>query len=150
MKNKKQYIQGFTLMELMVVTVILIVAIGGILATYIQCLAISEISRNSTTAMIAAKSRLEDIKNASFDQLVTKFNKVSFSIGDLNGIGVSYVDNTNLDLYKITISVCWQQRNGQIIGEDTNLNGQLDAGEDVNHNNIIDSPLQIVTYIYNR
>ena len=63
--------------------------------------------------------------------------------------GVVYVDDTDPELLRVTISVCWNQKN-RIFGEDKNLNGVLDAGEDKNNNGIIDSPVQIITLVANR
>jgi len=53
-------------------------------------------------------------------------------------------------LFKIKITCSWQEREGRVIGEDKNLNGQLDTGEDTNGNGELDSPLQIVSYIANK
>jgi len=53
-------------------------------------------------------------------------------------------------LFKIKITCSWQERGGRVIGEDKNLNGQLDTGEDTNGNGELDSPLQIVSYIANK
>jgi len=52
-------------------------------------------------------------------------------------------------LLQATVSVCWRQKN-RVIGEDKNLNGALDAGEDANGNKIIDSPVELTTLIVNR
>jgi hypothetical protein len=71
----------------------------------------------------------------------------------VNGIrlnkGVVYVDDTNPELLRVTISVCWQQGNS-VIGEDKNLSGNLSLSEDTNNNGIIDSTVQLVTLVANR
>jgi len=64
-------------------------------------------------------------------------------------MGVVYVDDTNPELLEVTVSVCWQQVL-RVIGEDKNLNGVLDAGEDTNGNGKIDSSVQLVTRIVNK
>jgi len=66
-------------------------------------------------------------------------------------VGVVYVDDTaNSELLDVTVSVCWRQGN-KVIGEDTNLNGVLDVGEDtIIANNIIDSTVELVTQVANR
>ena len=51
-----------------------------------------------------------------------------------------------LDLY---ISACWQSR-GRRIGEDANCNGTLDAGEDLNGNGLLNSPVMLSTRISTR
>ena len=141
--------KGFTLAELMIAAVIFVLTFVGILLSYTRSMDISEMSRNSSTAVAAVKTRMEQIKNTSFSQVFSTYNNTMFQITGLTGIGVSYVDNTNPDLLEITISFCWQEKSGRIMGEDDNLNGQLDGGEDRNNNNLIDSPVQVISYIYN-
>ena len=139
---------GFTLAELMVGAVILLVTFVGIMLTYVKCMELNEMSRNSSTAVKGVKSRAEQIKNTDFDQILPTYNNTTFTIAGLTGMGVSYVDNSNPNLSKITVLYCWHERNGRILGEDTNLNGALNGGEDKNANGSLDSPVQLVTYIY--
>jgi hypothetical protein len=49
--------------------------------------------------------------------------------------------------FKIRIVACWRNQNGRVIGEDKNLNGTLDAGEDLDGNGLIDSPAVIESYV---
>ncbi len=149
MERKEKTLNGFTLPELMVTAVIIILVFLGMLLGLIRCLELHELSRNSFLAVSAVKTKVEDIKNTALTDLVTTYNNVTFTTPDLNGIGVSYVDNTNPDLFKITVAFCWRQKNGRIVGEDQNLNGRVDGGEDANGNGILDSPVEIVSYIYN-
>lgn len=143
--------KGFTLVELLVATLIMIISFIGILVAYIRCLELSEMSRNSSTALTAAKSRMEQIKNTNFADILANYHQVTFTTPNLDGIGVSYVDASNVDLLEITVTFCWRQKNGLIVGEDSDLDGVLDPGEEqsVPANNILDSPVQLVTYIYN-
>lgn len=142
--------EGFALAEIMVAAVVMILAFVGILVTYIKCLELNEMSQNKSIATRAAKTRMEQINNSDFNQLVANFNDVDFLEPGFNGAGVSYVNNTNPDLVQITVSFCWRQKNGLLIGEDANLDGDLDAGEDTNGNGMIDSPVQLVTYRYDQ
>lgn len=142
--------KGFILVESMVAVSILIFVIVGILFSYVACLSLSEISKNASIAMRAAKTRFEQIKNTPFDDIKSTYNNVTFTTPELHGIGVSYVDDSNANLLRITVVFCWRQPNGLIIGEDTNLNGQLNAGEDKNGNGMIDSPAELVSYIFDR
>ena len=139
--------QGLTLVELMIAAVIMVTAFTGVLLTYIKCVELSELSKNSSIALSAAKNQLENIKNTPFANIFVNYNQVSFNPTGLTGKGVSYVDNSNPDLLKVTISVSWRQSNGRIIGEDKNLNGVRDAGESADAQ--LDSPVEIVSNIYN-
>ncbi len=71
-----------------------------------------------------------------------------FPFGGGTSAGVSYVTLVNPSLAQITVSYCWRQKNGLFVGEDVDLDGNLDPGEDTNGNGIIDSPVQLVTYRY--
>lgn len=139
---------AFTLAELLIAAVVMILTFGGILFSYLKCLELAEISRNSSTAVHASKSRMEQIKNTTFDQIKATYNNTTFLIAGLTGTGVSYVDDTNPNLLKITITICWRQSNNRIFGEDTNMNGILNVGEDKNANAMLDSPTTMVSYIF--
>lgn len=149
-KKKFKRKAGFALAEVMVAAVVMILAFVGILVTYIKCLELNEMSRNKSTATRAAKTRMEQINNSDFTQLTANFNNVPFFDPAVNGAGVSYINNTNPELVQITVSFCWRQKNGLLIGEDADLDGSLDAGEDTNGNGMIDSTVQLVTYRYDQ
>ena len=146
--------RGFTLPELMISALILGVTFVGLLLTFVKCMELNELSRNSMTAVAAAKSKMEEIKNADLNQIYTSYNNVSFDVtgfSSANAKGVSYVNNSNPDLLLVTISVCWKQKNGRIIGEDANLNGAYNVGEDtITANGTIDSPAQVVGYVFQK
>ncbi|HOX54209.1 MAG TPA: hypothetical protein PLC32_02040, partial [Candidatus Omnitrophota bacterium] len=120
----------------------------------------TEIMRNTSIAMNAVQAKTEEIVEQSqrpltephnFDTLKADFDQASFTPARLNGIGVSYVNDTNPNLLVITVSLSWRQSRGMVIGEDKNLNGQWDSGEDtLIVNNILDSPAEVVTYIAKR
>jgi len=141
---------GFTLVELLISTVVFSFAFIGLLLSFVRSMELHEASRNTSFALTAVKSRLETIQNTTFSEIYSTYDGLTFTDSGLNGIGVSYVDNSNLNLLEVVVPFCWQQKNGRIIGEDANLDGALDAGEDANLNGRIDSPAQVITYIYNR
>ena len=129
--------------------VIMILAFSGILVGYMRCLDLSELCKNSSIAVQASKTQLETIKNTAFSQIKPTYNNVTFNAAGINGIGVSYVDDTNPNLLKITVTFCWRQSNRRIIGEDTNLNGAINGAEDKNGNGMLDSIVQLVSYVFN-
>lgn len=141
---------GFSLPELMVTVIILAIVFVGILMSFIRCMDLNELSRNSSISIAAVKSRMEQINNSAFNKILADYNNTVFTTSGLNGIGASYVTIINSNLLRVTSTFCWRQKNGRIIGEDTNLNGQLDAGEDLNGDGMIDSPVRILTYVYNK
>jgi prepilin-type N-terminal cleavage/methylation domain-containing protein len=147
---KKLSSRGFTLVEVLLAAAILASAISAILMTYYSCFVLISTSKNINITTDAAMGLAEEIRNSAFSRIVDDYNGLNFIVNDIpQSRGVVYVDDENPELLQVTISVCWRQGN-RVIGEDTNLNGQLDAGEVDNGNNIIDSPVQIVTIIANR
>ena len=151
MKKKmiKNEVSGFTLVELMVCSFFLTFAFLAVIGGFIYCMDLNDLSRNSSYATKTSKSRMESIKNTAFNQLIATYNNVTFTSTNLTGIGVSYITAQNPDLYKITVVYCWKQKNGRVIGEDKNLNGILNAGEDLNGDGKINSIVELVNYVYN-
>ena len=151
--KRKQFLKshkerGFTLVELMVATGVFVLAFAGILLTYVKCMELNELSRNSSYAMSAVTSRVEQIVNTTTSSIESTYDDVTFTDSNLNGIGVSTVTNST-DYLTITVTFCWRQKNGKVVGEDANLDGQLSASEDANSDGDgeIDSPVQIVTRV---
>lgn len=148
MRNK-----GFTLLELMVTAAVLVIAITGLLALFTGLSSLNENSKNISLAMTACQDKMEEIRDSDFSTLYTiyngaNFNPAGFPAADAKG-NVSII-NTNPDLLEICISVSWRERSNRIIGEDVNLNGSFDAGEDSNGDNRLSSPAEIVTLIGER
>ena len=142
--------KGFTLIEVILAAAFLVIVLSGLLATYISCFELISTSRNLSLAVNAARVMIEEIRDYSFNQIHSDYDNTTFTVNEMsvgNSRGVIYVDNTNPDLLQVIVSVCWRQRANRIIGEDLDLDGNLDAGEDTNANSMIDSPAQLVTLI---
>lgn len=161
MKNTKRLLKGFSLLELLVAAGIFVLALVGILTSYIKCLELAEISKNTSRAVYAAKTQLEEIKNTPFTQIKAAFNNVAFTAAGVNGMGICYVDDTNAKLLVIVVTFSWRQANSLVVGADKNINGAADAGETttpvtVNVNgtditvNVLDSPVRMVSHIFER
>jgi len=142
--------QAMTLPELLIAAGILALAITGILLSYMRCMELNEISQNTSVAIKAATSRLEQIRNTTFSTIQATYDQVAFDVNGLEGKGVAYIDNSNPDLLKVDVCVSWRQNNGRVHGQDLNLNGQIDGGEDPDGNNILDAPVQLTTYIFDK
>ena len=139
---------GFTLLELMIAAAILVIAIAGLLATFTGFLSLNENSKNISLAIEACQDKTEEIRNFNFSSLYITYNNTNF---EPNGFPVTdaegniYIDNTDPDLLEICISVSWRESSNKIIGEDVNLNGTLDSGEDLNSDGRLSSPAEIIT-----
>ncbi|MFH1655613.1 MAG: type II secretion system protein [Candidatus Omnitrophota bacterium] len=142
--------KAFTLMELMIAALILAIVLVGLLASYLSCMQLAEIAKNTSIAMNAARAQTEHIEEHDFDNIKIDYDNEAFPLVNLTGMGVSYVDDTDPDLLLVTVTVCWRQQRGRVIGEDSDVDGVLDAGEDTNGNGMLDSVAQIVTKIARR
>jgi hypothetical protein len=150
----KQKARGFTLMELMFASFI-------ILALYINCINLSELAKNTTIAINAAQAKIEEIRNYPFDTITvygpggSKGNAFTIPnwLSSSNHQGA--IERTELvatQLYEFRVTVSWRERSGRIIGEDKNFDGDCqDSGEDTSPaNGQCDSPAKVVTLISRR
>ncbi|MBI5416184.1 MAG: hypothetical protein HZA29_05155 [Candidatus Omnitrophica bacterium] len=141
--------KSFTLSELMIATLIFTLTFAGVIVVFFRCMELSEMARNTSAALNACKSRIASIEDTAFSQITGTYNNTTFTAPNVNGIGVTYVTSPGADLRQVTTSFSWKEKNGRLMGEDANINGQINAGEDVNGNGILDSPVKLTTYIYN-
>ena len=169
-KKRVRFVKSFSLAEILIAIIILILAISTILITYLACFVLIDTVKNVNIATTAAQGVIEEIRSRNnfcnpgdiipFNNIANSFNcltpnlsgynNFTFSLNDIpDSRGIVYVDETNPVLLEVTVSICWRHRN-RVVGEDQNLNGVLDAGEDANGNGIIDSPAQIITRIADR
>lgn len=155
MRQKLYRQNGFTLVEVMITVGMLAVVLTGLIRLFIFCSYLSELSGNITLVMSEAQNKIEKIRNHSFVQIATDYGSGgtpgnTFTVSGVNSRGVIYLNTTNANLYEIDVVICWIDKDGRVIGEDTNLNGVLDSGEDVNGNGKIDSQARITTLLARR
>ncbi len=158
MKRLSKSSCGLTLAEVLVSTVILVLAGCGLLYSYVTCLELDELGKNTTRVIDQVRAQVETIRNTTFGNISATYNNATFTLPGLTGIGKIYVASvdpnglyggaTNTHVLQVKVVFCWKQSRGRIIGEDKNLNGVLNAGEDANNNGQIDSYVQVVTDIY--
>lgn len=152
-------IRGFTLLELMLASTILIVAICGLLASYVLCFSLTETAKNMTLATNAIQFKLEEIRDYDFAEIAPEYDNTTFAVNGFaagQAIGAISVENITTDLLRVTISVCWRQGGNRLYGEDNGrgggiaLSGHLEGTEDLNADGIVDSPAMISTLMINR
>lgn len=146
---------GFTLIELMIAVGVLIIVLVGLLQIFIYCLNLSEFAGNATLAISEAQGELEEIRSHEFERIAGDYGPGgnpgnTFELAQLNGKGTIYIDDTNPALLAIEIVVSWREKGNRIVGEDSDLNGVLDSGEDTNGNGKLDSPVVLVSLIAER
>ena len=149
MNKKKMNCKGLTLVEILMASIILLPVFVSAFVGFIKGMELSEMARHSSQAVSAVKSKLSEIENTPFAQIKDDFDLVTFTSAGLNGIGVSYVDDSEPNILRVNTTFCWREKNGRVMGEDKNLNGQEDAGEDPDNDDIFNSPVLMTTVMYN-
>lgn len=148
-RSCKSSCRGLTLVEVLVATAILAGVLCAVVGAFISCSALVNIAKSTNTAANAVASLMEEIRASSFVNLSDNYDRATFVLNDIpESRGVVYVDDSNSELVKVTITLSWRQGN-RIIGGDANLNGQPDAGERIDADGILESPVKIVTLIAN-
>ena len=142
--------QGFTLAELLIATTVVLLSSVGILFTYVQCLELNSINHDTSLVLQSSRNMMEEIKSISPAMVHETYNEKTFPLKEPSGIILVTVNDQDPQLLSVTVKCFWKQIKGRLIGEDKNLNGFLDDGEDLNKNGELDSPVTLVTYVYNR
>ena len=153
---------GFTLVEVMISTAILVVALVSTLEMFVYSLAMAGGDRDLAITQSQAAQQMEQLYSLEYDILRSTYTNAGalketpFDIRDINGKVISrmkgsiYAEELSgaaYGLMRVKAVVGYRQNNNRIIGEDTNLNGRLDVGEDKNGNGELDSPCEIETVI---
>lgn len=156
MKNRKTVRKdGFTLPELLITTVILAIVLVGMLTLFLNASVLGNYSTNKTLVMIEVQNKLEEIRSHSFTAISADYASGgapgdTFDLTLLPGKGKIYIDSTKPDLLEIEVVVSYQNQNGRVIGEDADLDGVLDAGEDTDSNGKLSSEATLVTMVAHR
>lgn len=148
---------GFSLAEMAVALVVIAILAVGVSSAFVYGLQVVGAAEDRVPAYNAAVRRMEELRSAAyggFDTLALQ-NGVTFQVAIANsplaeGMGSTRVVMLSPDLAEVTVTVAWRDRRRQLHGEDGNLNGQLDAGEDANANAVLDSPIQLTTRMTRR
>ncbi|MDD5355554.1 MAG: prepilin-type N-terminal cleavage/methylation domain-containing protein [Candidatus Omnitrophica bacterium] len=140
---------AFSLIELMIASAILMFIMIGMLSTYIACFELNEFTRNLTLTNNALQAKMETLRETPFDSLLsldgTNFSLNGFSASNAKGV-IDVYSTAYSDLIYVRLVACWKQKAGRVIGEDKNLNGRLDLGED-DGDGVLESPAEIVSFI---
>ncbi|MEK6715594.1 MAG: prepilin-type N-terminal cleavage/methylation domain-containing protein [Candidatus Omnitrophota bacterium] len=132
---------GFTLIEIVIAMLVVFIAVIGLLAAYASSFELVETARNTTYALNEAQEKVEELRGHNFFDIFDDYANTNFTVDGIaagNSNGLVEVGNTNPGLLLVTVTVCWRQRSGRIIGGDSGLNP------------LSSSPVRLVTYIANR
>lgn len=142
--------KGFTLIEFVMAAGIMLLTILGILAAYNHSILLNRYSEGIVFALESAQGKLEEMKNHSFTTLQTDFGSSgnpgnTFATPGLDGMGSIFFETSPPPgTQGAWVVVCWREK-GRTFGEDDDLDGRLDAGEDDNGDNRLTSPVELFT-----
>lgn len=147
--------QGFTLLELMFAVAVLVTAIAGMVRLFVYTSTAADIAGRKTIAVSEAQSKLEEIRNTDYDLVAANYSSSgtpgnTFDLNLIDGKGIIYIDSSNAELLVLEVVVSWNNKYDRVIGEDQDLDGVLDAGEDTNGNGKLDSSVELITYLTRR
>jgi len=144
---------GFTLIEVLLAATIMAFCLSGLLLTYINLFTLTDLSRDFTLAANGLQLEMERLKVAGWADLSamngTQFNISGFNTSQSRGF-IEITNTSYADLKEARLVFSFLAR-GRLIGEDANFNGLLDisSGEDLNDNDRLDSPAELVTLFTN-
>ncbi len=147
--------KGFTLTELLLTMAIFAIAIVGIFSMYNASVALTDMAGSLTQMTNIAAFKLESLYDVADFSALDAFNGQSFNLAEFgfdsiaisDARGVYIISSYNNDLKRATVSISYKIKGNRVMGEDANLNGVLDAGEDLNGDNRLSSPVELSTVI---
>lgn len=121
MLDKNTDNSGFTLLELMIGTAVLIIALVGLIAAYMGCFALNESARNLTIATNHAQCVMEEIRDRNVTSNITKEDWTAWAAADPPGGGgcntldteivqVTYPLGTTINPLEILVTISWSDR----------------------------------------
>jgi len=162
MINKK-FLKSITLVEILISITVIIIGIGAAINIYFPILQGIFLESSKMIAWELAKGTVELFINNRLNlsegshqislieleqqRILTQQERNNYSNYYNIVANISRIQPAN-NLFLIEVVVCFRDRDsGRIVGEDINLNGNLDSGEDIDGNRRISSPITITTVI---
>ena len=98
----------------MVSAMILAGVIVGIMRLFIFTSILAEMAGDKITAINAAQSKMDEIRNTGFSLITTTYpSGTTFPLSSaLTGNGVITLDTSNSDIYDVTITATWVNKKG--------------------------------------
>lgn len=100
-------LKGFTLSELMIAAAILLIAVLGLLAAFINCMLLNESNNNLVTAVNDAQYILEQLKGLSYSEIAAYTPPV---LNNLSNETISLSRSIGTRIAEVTVGVSWTER----------------------------------------
>lgn len=98
---------GFTLLELMIASAILLIAICGLLVTFVTCALMNESNNNLVVATNDAQYVLEEIKALGYSDISGYASPV---FDNLEGEAITLNKDIGTQIAEVTVNVNWTER----------------------------------------
>ncbi len=122
-------VKGFTLVEMMLSAAILVMVLGAFLYSINLSSTAAQQARLVDVALSAAQAKMEEISNRSFTageiaNIIADYNGQYFAVSGLTApsgtagpLGVTITQIGSSSLYRVVITVSWQQSGGKAISK---------------------------------
>jgi prepilin-type N-terminal cleavage/methylation domain-containing protein len=156
---------GFTLLELMLAVLIMGLALLSTMEMFVYSFSLRTADKSLTIAQSQAAQKIEQLYSLDYADLRSAYTdagalkETPFDVYDVGGqlmtdmkgsVYAQELSGAAYALMRVKAEVSYKLSNNRIVGEDTTLNGRLDAGEDQNGNGELDSPGMMETVIVNK
>jgi len=101
--------KGFTLLELLIATVVLMVAIGGLLMAFTSCMLLNESNGNLIIAVNDAQYILEEIKSLDYAD-IDAYAASPSQFNNLDSETITAAVTGMGTIKEITVNVAWVER----------------------------------------
>lgn len=148
--------QAATLVEVLVGTLISSIVLVSMIQVLVFSTTLSRTAGDMSRATTEVISKIEEMRNHAYNQISTDYavggtpGPIFTSSGTFDGAGVISIDSSNTALLNVTVGYSWRDKNDRLFGEDTDLDGVLDAGEDANGNGALDFGLTLTMHFARR
>ena len=153
---------GFTLVEVLVSAFIMSITLAAILGGFLGNMHLTNVATSKVAMQTQLDRFVEGLRQQPFATLTGRVRSQHRSSDDDAGfvlptgyqgellVEYKLVTYGSVNAVEVTMDPIWREGQNRMIGEDANLNGVLNAGEDRNGNGRLDSPSQITIRIAQR
>ncbi|MFC1674366.1 prepilin-type N-terminal cleavage/methylation domain-containing protein [Candidatus Omnitrophota bacterium] len=99
--------KAFTLIEILITMVILLIVITGLLLTFFNCIILNEGNSNTVIAVNDAQFVLEEVKGLAYTHIPV-YSPPDFS--NLNNEDVDYDYDVGVSVTEVTVTISWNDR----------------------------------------
>ena len=111
---------GFTLLEVLIASIVLAIALMGLLSAILYIHTLNQGSRENGLALRGASEKMEEVMSQDLDTVVADYDLFAFDVEGLSEqqndpdarVGLVDIDDTNPDLLQVHIEVLWRGRTG--------------------------------------